>query len=56
MAEEGLISHYIIAQFKATTSNINEEKVTKVLNRALIHQRELAVVVSDLTFVRVNGK
>lgn len=56
MAEEGLISHYTFAQFKATTSNVNEEKVTKVLNRALIHQPELAVLVSDLTFVRVNGK
>lgn len=56
MAEEDLISHYTFAQFKATTSNVNKEKVTKVLNRALIHQPELAVLVSHLTFVRVNGK
>lgn len=53
MREEGLVSNYTIAQFKPYKSKSNEEEVENVLNREFIGQEELAVVVSDLTYVRV---
>jgi len=56
MKEEGLVSSYTVAQFKLFKSKVNEEPAKKILNRAFDHQSELAVVVSDLTYVRVNGK
>lgn len=56
MKEEGLVSRYTVAQFKPFKSKVNEMPVKNSLNRAFDHQAELAVVVSDLTYVRVNGK
>ena len=56
MKEEGLVSSYTVAQFKPFKPKVNEEPVKNILNRAFDHQAELAVVVSDLTYVRVNGK
>ena len=56
MKEEGLVSSYTVAQFKPFKSKVNEEPVKNIPNRAFNHQAELAVVVSDLTYVRVNGK
>lgn len=56
MKEEGLVSNYTVAQFKPFKSQVNEEPVKNVLNRAFDNQSELAVVVSDLIYGRVNGK
>ena len=53
MREAGLVSNYTVAQFKPHKSKSNEEKVENVLNREFTGQKELAVVVSDLTYVRV---
>lgn len=56
MKEEGLVSTYTVTQFKPYKSKVNEEPVKNTLNRVFHQQSELAVVVSDLTYVRVNGK
>lgn len=56
MQEQGLVSNYTVAQFKPIKSKCNEDPVKNELNRAFDNQEELAVVVSDLTYVRVNGK
>ena len=56
MQEQGLVSNYTVAQFKPAKSKVNEEPVKNELNREFDGQEELAVVVSDLTYIRVNGK
>jgi putative transposase len=56
MQEQGLVSNYTVAQFKPAKSKVNEESVKNELNREFVGQEELAVVVSNLTYVRVNGK
>lgn len=56
MKEEGLVSSYTVAQFKPFKSKVNENPVKNQLNRQFNSQEELAVVVSDLTYVRVDGK
>lgn len=56
MTELGLVSNYTVAQFKPVKSQVNDEPVKNELARQFDHQEELAVVVSDLTYVRVNGK
>ncbi|GEK35349.1 integrase [Kurthia sibirica] len=52
----GLVSNYTVAQFKPNKSCSNEALVKNELQREFIQEKELAVVVSDLTYVRVNGK
>ena len=56
MEEQGLVSNYTVAQFKPFKSKVNEEPVKNELERKFDNQGELAVVVSDLTYVRVNEK
>lgn len=56
MKEQGLVSNYTVAQFKPFQSKVNEEPVKNELDRQFDNQKELAVVVSDLTYVRVAGK
>lgn len=56
MQEQGLVSNYTVAQYKPAKSKVNNEPVKNELNREFDGQEELAVVVSDLTYVRVNGK
>lgn len=56
MKEEGLVSKYTVAQFKPTKSTCNESEVGNVLNREFDQDQELKVVVSDLTYVRVDKK
>lgn len=56
MQENGLLSNYTVAQFKPHKSSCNESKVANELERQFNQQEELAVVVSDLTYVRVNQK
>ncbi|ODJ52100.1 transposase [Brochothrix thermosphacta DSM 20171 = FSL F6-1036] len=52
----GLVSNYTVAQFKPQKSRSNEALIRNELKRAFIQEKELAVVVSDLTYVRVGGK
>ncbi|AIM15246.1 transposase [Bacillus sp. X1(2014)] len=53
MKENGLVSNYTVGQFKPHVDKCNESKVENVLNREFDQQKELTVVVSDLTYVRV---
>jgi putative transposase len=56
MQENGLVSNYTVAQFKPRKSSCNESMVANELERQFNQQEELAVVVSDLTYVRVNQR
>lgn len=56
MRERGLVSNYTVAQFKPHPSSCNEAAIKNVLKRNFNQHEELAVIVSDLTYVRVNGK
>lgn len=56
MEEQGLVSKYTIAQYKPQKTEPNEEAVENVLDRNFNDQKEFAVVVSDLTYVRVNNR
>ena len=56
MNENGLVSKYTIAQFKPHIDKPNESDVKNELNREFNQQEQLAVVVSDLTYVRVEKK
>ena len=56
MAANGLVSNYTIAHFKVHKSKVNESQTTNVVNREFDDRELLEVVVSDLTYVRVNGK
>src|SRR5699024_2668388 len=47
---------YTIAQYKPTKSTCNESEVGNLLNREFNQDQELKVVVSDLTYVRVDQK
>jgi len=55
MKQEGLVSNYTVAQYKPFKAKVNEEPVKNVLARNFDGQEELATVVSDLTYVRVDG-
>ncbi|MFT9427962.1 MAG: IS3 family transposase [Sporolactobacillus sp.] len=56
MKEQGLVSKYTIAQFKPHQAGCNESPVGNTLNRQFHQEKELKVVVSDLTYVRVQQK
>jgi transposase InsO family protein len=56
MNEQGLVSTYTIAQFKPQSKDVNESTQKNELNREFDQEEELTVVVSDLTYVRVNQK
>lgn len=56
MKELGLVSTYTVAQFKPYASSCNESSVQNELNREFTQDEALAVVVSDLTYVRVEKK
>ena len=56
MKKLGLISSYTIAQFKPHKAACNEEPVKNELNRTFNKHKPNAVIVSDLTYVRVNYK
>lgn len=53
MKDQGLVSKYTIAQFKPHKTGCNESPVGNTLNRQFHQEQELKVVVSDLTYVRV---
>jgi len=52
----GLVSNYTVKQFKVHRTKCNEEKIENVVNREFDRDTELDVVVSDLTYVNVQGK
>ena len=56
MQEQGLVSTYTIAQFKPHAKSCNESEQKNELNREFDQEEEMTVVVSDLTYVRVNKK
>jgi len=56
MKSNGLVSSYTTAQFKTRQIKCNEAKVLNELDRQFNPKNELSVVVSDLTYVRVNKK
>ena len=56
MKKLGLVSSYTIAAFHPQKTKCNESPVKNELNRQFHNQALHAVVVSDLTYVRVNYK
>lgn len=56
MKKYALVSNYTIKQFKVHRSTCNESKVSNVVDRDFNSRDHLEVVVSDLTYVNVNGK
>lgn len=56
MKRLGLVSVYTIANFKPQKQKCNESIVSNELNRNFQNQLKNAVIVSDLTYVRVNYK
>lgn len=56
MNKLGLVSKYTVAQCKPHKQKRNEDPVKNELNREFDGQAPYAVVVSDLTYVRVNYK
>ena len=56
MKRLGLVSSYTIAAFHPHKNKCNESSVKNELNREFNNQKKYAVVVSDLTYVRVNYK
>jgi len=56
MKKNGLVSAYTVAQYKPHKSKCNESDIGNELNRQFRKETPLEAVVSDLTYVRVNGK
>jgi putative transposase len=56
MKKNGLVSSYTVAQFKPHVSSCNESNVANELDRQFDQEEQLAVVVSDLTYVRAENK
>ncbi|MGJ9384157.1 IS3 family transposase [Salipaludibacillus sp. CF4.18] len=56
MKEQGLVSKYTVAQFKPSRTTYNESDIGNTLNREFNQDQELKVIVSDLTYVRVQQK
>lgn len=56
MKEQGLVSKYTVAQFKPKKSTVNKSEIGNTLNREFNQDVELKVIVSDLTYVRVQHK
>ena len=54
--EQGLVSTYTLAQFKPKKETCNESMEANELNRAFKQGKELSVVVSDLTYIKVRQK
>lgn len=54
MIKYSLISNYTVLQYKVHKKGCNQENVPNTVNREFGDRRMLEVVVSDLTYVRVN--
>ncbi len=56
MKKYSLVSNYTVAQYKVTKQSCNEDKIDNVVDREFNDRDKLEVVVSDLTYVRVDGR
>lgn len=56
MKENQLISCYTKSTYKQEKSKSNEEKIENIVARKFSNRKELEVVVSDLTYVRVGQR
>ena len=56
MKEQGLVSKYTVAQYKPKKTTVNESEIENTLNREFNQDEELKMIVSDLTYVRVQQK
>lgn len=56
MVKYGLVSNYTVKKFKVYKSKCNEEKIENIVARNFNQPISLNVVVSDLTYVNVNGE
>lgn len=56
MKEQGLVSKYTVAQYKPSKTSCNESEISNVLNREFKQNAPLKVIVSDLTYVRVQAQ
>ncbi len=56
MNKLGLVSTYTVAQYKPHHSSYNESPLKNELQRQFNQKKQLAVIVSDLTYVRVGAK
>ncbi len=56
MKKHGLTSRYTKAKYKCHSSKSNESSEKNILNRQFKQETRLHVIVSDLTYVRVQGK
>ncbi len=56
MKEQGLVSTYMVAQFKAHKTTCNESKQANERNRKFQQSEAKRVVVSDLTYVKVKNR
>ncbi|PLT32990.1 hypothetical protein CUU64_16285 [Bacillus sp. V5-8f] len=56
LKEQGLVSTYTVAQFKPHTKSCNESELKNELNREFNQEEEMIVIVSDLTYIRVDKK
>lgn len=55
MQENGLVSNYTVKQYKVHKSTCNNDKVENIVHREFDREKILDVVVSDLTYVNVDG-
>ena len=56
MKLHGLVSNYTVKQFKVYKTKSNEENKPNIVNREFNREKQLEVIVSDLTYVNVAGK
>lgn len=56
MIELGLVSNYTVKQYKVHKSTCNNESIKNEVKRNFDRDKQLEVVVSDLTYVNVAGK
>ena len=56
MSKYSLVSKYTLKQYKVHKTKCNEEKINNLLERDFKNKEKLDVIVSDLTYVNVNGK
>lgn len=56
LIKNGLVSNYTVKQFKVHKVTCNEDNIENKLNREFNREEQLDVVVSDLTYVNVQGK
>lgn len=55
MRKHGLVSVYTKKKYKSHSSDVNESKIEKLVNRDFNDKSKLQVVVGDLTYVRVGN-